>query len=109
MKKYLLVLAISLSHLVLLRAQQIIVLNHRGCGFIESAIPSSIKTSDPSDAALEYVKRICNITGITQAFVVRQGFVANAYSTTNDKNERLILYNEDFFSGLNSETYKIIF
>nr|WP_294950180.1 hypothetical protein [uncultured Mucilaginibacter sp.] len=107
MKKILIAVLLVASFLKNSKAQNVIVLDHHGCGFIHSEEPHQVEVSDPSNEALEYVKRICVATGINQDFVVKQGLVANAYSTTNDAHERIIIYNPNFFSNLNSETYKI--
>jgi hypothetical protein len=87
--------------------RRLVVLNHKGCGFVDGIIPKEISTMPPGDQALEYVKAICSVAGIEQNFVVKEGAVSIAMSTTNDQKERLIIYNEDFFGNQHNDTYKI--
>jgi hypothetical protein len=92
---------------ICLFAQVKVVLNQKGCGFSQDSVSQEFYTWDASNEAREYVKKICDATGITANFSIKRAPVANAFATIDNENHRIIYYSESFFSSLNNETFKI--
>ncbi|BAU53263.1 hypothetical protein [Mucilaginibacter gotjawali] len=81
---------------------------NRSCGFSKQDTTSEGYAWDADNQALEYVKRICDVSGISKNFTIqRSSLTATACAVIDADNNRIIYYNQDFFGSLNNETYKI--
>ncbi|MFB9844012.1 M48 family metalloprotease [Mucilaginibacter ginsenosidivorans] len=80
----------------------------RSCGFSKEDPPAEGYAWGADNQALEYIKRICQVSGISKNFTVeRSSATATACALIDFNNNRIIYYNQHFFASLGDETYKI--
>lgn len=83
------------------------VFTHNVCGFADSLDLASIDYEEADSVTIAYIKRICNVAGIENRFVIAKAPIKTAASTFDKDLGRCIFYSTTFFTGESRQSYEV--